>query len=117
MQIGEAASRAGVSVKAIRHWEDEGLLPPIPRRGRYRQLTDHHVERLRVIAHCREQGFSVPEVRQIVDLLPDHGCPDPVAMRALVRSRRAAVQAELARLQAQATLLAETEAYLDRRVA
>ncbi|MEY2654082.1 MAG: MerR family regulatory protein, partial [Pseudomonadota bacterium] len=31
LTIGEAAARAGVSAKMVRHYESLGLLPPVPR--------------------------------------------------------------------------------------
>lgn len=116
MQIGRAAAEAGVSVKAIRHWEEEGLLPELPRRGRYRHLDAGHVQRLRLIAHCRRLGFSIEGVRQILELLPSDGCPDPVAMRELVTARLSAVRREIAALRSLEDRLTATDVYLAQRV-
>lgn len=116
MQIGRAAREAGTSVKTVRHWEVEGLLPQVSRRGRYRHFGAEHVARLRLIAHCRGQGFSIPEIRRIVDLLPAKGCPDPVEMHALVRGRLEVVRAEIAALRCQEARLEATAEYLVRRM-
>ena len=116
MQIGRAAAQAGVSIKAIRHWEDEGLLPEVPRKGRYRQYGADHVARLRLVAHCREQGFSLSEIREIIALLPATGCPEPLPVRALVRARLGVVRDEIARLQRMEERLLATASYLDARV-
>ena len=116
MQIGRAAREAGISVKSARHWEVEGLLPQVSRRGRYRHFDAEHVARLRLIAHCRRQGFSIPEIRRIVDLLPAEGCPDPTAMHALVRGRLDVVRAAIAALRSQEARLEATAAYLTRRM-
>ncbi|MBX2797959.1 MAG: MerR family transcriptional regulator [Myxococcales bacterium] len=138
MKIGEVAARAGVTVKAVRHWEAEGLLPEVPRRGAYRRFGSDHLSRIRLVAHCREQGFSLPEVRQILCLLPEgpqpkaraqgncsatesrgipeSGCPDPVAMKALVASRLSQVRARIRDLEEVAARLEATCDYLDQRV-
>jgi DNA-binding transcriptional MerR regulator len=116
MQIGRAARKAGVSVKTVRHWEVEGLLPPVSRRGRYRHFDAEHVARLRLVAHCRRQGFSVPEIRRIVGLLPAEGCPDPTEMHALVQGRLDVVRAEITALRRQEASLAATADYLTRRM-
>lgn len=116
MQIGRAAREAGISVKTVRHWEVEGLLPQVSRRGRYRHFDAEHVARLRLIAHCRWQGFSIPEIRRIVDLLPAEGCPDPTEMYALVRGRLDVVRAEITALRCQEARLEATADYLTRRM-
>src|SRR5437868_2450801 len=54
MRIGEAASETGVTVKAIRHYEAVGLLGVLERDGSYRDFSADDLERLRLIAHCRD---------------------------------------------------------------
>ena len=39
--IGEASKLSGASVKAIRHYENIGLLPNLGRSGSYRTFTKH----------------------------------------------------------------------------
>ena len=117
MRIGEVAAESGVTVKAIRHYEAEGLLGRVQRRGSYRSYDDGHLRRLRLIAHCRAQGFSVPEVREILALLPTSGCPDPRAMETLVATKLEDVRREQTRLRATARRLERTRAYLRQRAA
>ncbi|MCB9759469.1 MAG: MerR family transcriptional regulator [Alphaproteobacteria bacterium] len=115
LHIGAAARASGVSVKAIRHYEAEGLLGEVPRRGRYRRYAPHHVERLRLIAHCRAQGFSLPEIRTVVAQLPQAGCPAKAPMLALVEQKLAELRAERDRLQAMIARLEDTHAYIASR--
>jgi len=69
MRIGELAKCANVNVQTVRYYEREGLLPP-PNRGTngYREYGNRDVERIRVIRSSRDLGFSVDEVREILQL-------------------------------------------------
>lgn len=115
MRIGEAASTCGVTVKAIRFWADQGLLGPVSRVGSYRELQPHHIQRLRIIARCRAQGFSVAEIREVIALLPADGCPSPDRMLALVDAKLAALAAESRRIRDHVRRLTRTRKYLAQR--
>src|SRR4029077_9906833 len=69
MQIGELAKRTTVTVDAIRFYEKRRLLPkPVRSTGRFRLYTDDDTERLRFIQQAQGLGFSLTEVRELVDL-------------------------------------------------
>ena len=66
MKIGELAKRAGVSVRAIRFYEELGLIRPEKRsRGGFRLYIPENHKRLAVINFLKEVGLSLTEVRQI----------------------------------------------------
>lgn len=72
MNIGEAASRAGVTPKMVRHYEMLGLLPKVHRtEGGYRVYSQAEVHTLQFIKRSRELGFSIPEISQLVKLWQD----------------------------------------------
>ncbi len=67
--IGEAARRSGVSAKMLRHYETLGLLGRVNRTGNgYRQYSSADVHTLRFIRRCRDLGFSMAEIGELVGL-------------------------------------------------
>jgi DNA-binding transcriptional MerR regulator len=112
MLIGEAAAAVGATVKAVRFYAEQGLLGSVPRAGAYREFRSHHLRRLRIVLHCRSQGFSVEEIREVIALLPDAGCPPRDAMLALVNAKLTDLTEESKRLKRQIRRLAETRRYL-----
>ncbi|RKF19262.1 Cu(I)-responsive transcriptional regulator [Altericroceibacterium spongiae] len=69
MNIGEASKAGGVSQRMIRHYEQIGLIPePVRRDSGYRDYGEQDVHRLRFIANARDLGFSVPEIKTLLDL-------------------------------------------------
>lgn len=74
--IGEAASRSGVSAKMVRHYESLGLLPSVERTDSgYRQYTESEVHALRFIKRSRELGFSMAAIADLLKLWQDRRRP------------------------------------------
>lgn len=56
----------------IRHYEKIGLIPAPPRRDSgYRDYSDADVSRLRFVAHARDLGFPIEEIRALLGLWQD----------------------------------------------
>ena len=67
--IGQAAQRAQVSAKMVRHYESIGLLPEVHRsQAGYRQYTEKEVHTLRFIKRARDLGFSMAEISELLKL-------------------------------------------------
>ena len=67
--IGDLAKATGTKVVTIRYYEKIGLLPEPPRTsGNYRAYDAKHKERLHFIRRCRDLGFTLEQVRELLDL-------------------------------------------------
>jgi Cu(I)-responsive transcriptional regulator len=72
VKIGEAAAAAGVTDRMIRHYEKIGLVPRAARRDSgYRDYEGRDVHTLRFIGRAREFGFSIEEIRKLLELWHD----------------------------------------------
>ena len=72
-KIGELARRTGVKIETIRYYEKSGVMPsPSRSAAGYRLYGQDHERRLRFIRRCRELGFSMTDIRDLLGLLDDH---------------------------------------------
>ncbi|MEU1534019.1 MerR family transcriptional regulator [Streptomyces fagopyri] len=68
MQIGEVAARTELSLRTIRHYEETGLVAPSARsQGGFRLYTEADVARLMVIRRMKPLGFSLDEMRDLLE--------------------------------------------------
>ena len=65
--ITELAEQFGVTLRTIRHYEDVGLITP-ERRGSSRVFHPRDRIRLQLILRGKRLGFSLPEIRTIVNM-------------------------------------------------
>ena len=81
MLIGKLAAETGVNIETIRYYERVGLLDTPPRtEGRHRVFNEKDAQRLTFIRRSRELGFSLEDIRILLEL--SHGKRD-YAARAL----------------------------------
>ncbi|GHC78336.1 MerR family transcriptional regulator [Streptomyces flavofungini] len=108
MRIGELAAATGVSVRALRYYEEQDLLSADRSPSGQRHYRPAAVERVRLIQQLYAAGLAS---KAIVDLLP---CieTDEVAPQLLERLR-----AERARLDGQITGMLATRDRLDAAIA
>ncbi len=68
LTIGQLSQRTGANIETIRYYERICLLPVALRKGRYRSYDLTDVARLGFVRRSRELGFSIKEVRALLDL-------------------------------------------------
>ena len=67
MRIGDLAARAGVSVRSLRYYEEQGLLTSTRSAGGQRHYAEGDVERVAFVQRLYAAGLSS---RTITELLP-----------------------------------------------
>jgi len=69
LRIQEVAAETGLTPRAIRYYEEMGLLAPAGRsEGAYRLYDTEDLDRLRFIRGLRDDaGFSLAEIRQLLE--------------------------------------------------
>ena len=72
LRIGDLARQYGVSLRTLRFYEDKGLLNP-KRDGVTRLYTRRDKARLQLILLGRRVGFSLRDVKQMIDLYDPAG--------------------------------------------
>jgi DNA-binding transcriptional MerR regulator len=91
MLVGDVAKRAGLTARAVRLYEAEGVLPHAARTASgYRTYGEHELELLRFVARLRAIDLPLDDIREVVQLRA-RGAPPQDRVIALL-------QAELARL-------------------
>ena len=72
MRIGELGRATATKVETIRYYEQTGLLPaPERTSGNYRSYGEVHLVRLSFVRRARDLGFSIDQVRALLDLSDD----------------------------------------------
>ena len=67
MHIKEAARQTEMSVRAIKHYEEKGLLQPEKDESGYRVFREQDLERLRQISVYRKLGMEIAVIREVLN--------------------------------------------------
>lgn len=98
MQIGDVATRTGLTVDAIRFYEREQLLHAAARSsGGFRLFSVGDVEDLTFIRNAQELGFSLDEIRELLSLKRESH-PDCNQVEQLLEHKIAIVRGKIAAL-------------------
>ncbi|KAA5604232.1 helix-turn-helix domain-containing protein [Roseospira marina] len=104
-KIGDLARATGTKVVTIRYYETIGLIaPPGRSEANYRRYDTAALDRLRFIRRCRDLGFSLGDIRELLDLSSETERPcDEVNQ--ITAAHLAEVEKKIADLQALAVEL------------
>lgn len=80
LTIGKVAEKAQVTADSIRFYEREGLIKPAGKsQSGYRLYTDEAIRRIGFIKHAQQCGFSLGEIRELLELRSaDSACCDDI---------------------------------------
>ena len=83
MKIGAVAKLSGTGIETIRYYEKQGLLlEPERRPSGYRQFDESTVKRLVYIRQAKELGFTLAEIRELLELSFAHSDCSHIHLRA-----------------------------------
>lgn len=72
MNISDVAKKTGLTSKAIRFYEEKGLVtPPMRSENGYRTYTQQHLNELTLLRQARQVGFNLEECGELVNLFND----------------------------------------------
>jgi len=108
MTRGGLAGRTGCNLETIRYYERIGLMPDPGRTGSgYRQYDARHEQRLRFIMRGRELGFSIDDLKGLLDLV-DRRAVTCAEVKSTAQTHLEAVREKIADLKRMERVLGET---------
>lgn len=67
--IGKVSELSGVGIETIRYYEREGITPKPERTTAGRRVYDKDaIAKLRFVRRCRDLGFSISDIRTLLEL-------------------------------------------------
>lgn len=115
LKIGEIARKTGKSLRALRLYEELGLLRAARSTGGFRLYDTDQLARVYWIAKLQDMGFTLPQIQGLVTTV-ESSATGPGAMqslRELFRARLAATRTQVERLMQLERDLSESLAYLE----
>ncbi|WP_128892245.1 redox-sensitive transcriptional activator SoxR [Erythrobacter sp. HKB08] len=99
LPIGELARRTGLSVSAIRFYEEKGLIEALRTSGNQRRFLRSDIRRLSFILIAQQLGLSLSAIEEELKRLPQGRNPTARDWRAISRSIRGEIDAKITMLQ------------------
>lgn len=96
MLISELAERTGLSTRALRHYEDRGLLVPERDSNGYRIFEEDDITRVAQIKTMIAAGLGTREIRQYLDCVRTDGDTHSLAMCPNLRAELDTIATRLA---------------------
>jgi DNA-binding transcriptional MerR regulator len=84
LTVDELADRTGMTVRTVRFYASEGLLPPPERRGRVAYYGPQHRMRLDLIRTLQEHGYTLSAIQRVLARIPADAPPAEYAVQSAV---------------------------------
>lgn len=98
LSIGDLARRTGLTVSAIRFYEDKRLIDPLRTGGNQRRYLRADIRRLSFILIAQKLGLSLSEIGEALKGLPQSRTPNARDWARISGAIRERIDAEMARL-------------------
>ena len=99
LSIGELAQRTGLSVSAIRFYEEKGLVEPLRTGGNQRRFLRADIRRLSFILIAQRLGLSLGEIAEAMAGLPHGRTPNGEDWARISGAIRTRIDDQIARLE------------------
>jgi MerR family redox-sensitive transcriptional activator SoxR len=86
LSIGQLAQRSGLSVSAIRFYEQKGLVRSVRNSGNQRRFKRAELRRLSFVMICQRLGFTLAEIAAHLESLPLGRTPTREDWRSLAKN-------------------------------
>jgi DNA-binding transcriptional MerR regulator len=93
--VQEVAERTGTTIRTVRWYQSEGLVPSPRRAGRVALYTDEHVARLDAIRDLQAHGLTLTAIRRLLDRAPGHAATTALAFAKAAVARTGERDAEI----------------------
>lgn len=99
LPIGELARRTGLSVSAIRFYEERGLVEALRTGGNQRRFLRGDIRRLSFILIAQKLGLSLTEIEEALSGLPQGRTPNAGDWKRISGAIRTRIDAQIAELE------------------
>lgn len=99
LSIGDLAARTGLSVSAIRFYEEKGLVHPLRSGGGQRRFLRSDIRRLSFVLIAQQLGLSIGEIADQLAKLPEGRAPTQRDWTRISNAIRGVINARIAELQ------------------
>ncbi|MEO9467400.1 redox-sensitive transcriptional activator SoxR [Parasphingorhabdus sp.] len=99
LTIGALAARTGLSVSAIRFYEEKGLVEPFRSGGGQRRFLRSDIRRLSFVLIAQQLGLSIGEIASVLSGLPHGRTPTQADWTRISKSMRKVIDARIAELE------------------
>ncbi len=100
LSIGDLSERTGLSVSAIRFYEEKGLVHPSRNAGGQRRFLRADIRRLSFVLVAQEFGFSIAEIAAQLQRLPEGRAPTKADWTRISRDFRSHLDRKIERMTA-----------------
>ena len=98
LSIGDLARRTGLTISAIRFYEEKGLIEPMRTNGNQRRYLRSDIRRLSFVLIAQRLGLSLSEIEDALRDLPQGRTPNARDWRRISRAIRSTIDSRIAEL-------------------
>ena len=101
LTVSQLAKATEVRADTVRYYERIGMIGEAERTGAgYRKFDEQAAERVRFIKNAQGMGFTLDEIKQLLELASDEGASDCSAVRDFAREKAADLEKQIRQMRA-----------------